>query len=160
MFTGYSSRHIVVVAMASNGVAADAVFFQRHLSPVYVCQLTPAACPALGTATVTVTGGTAAHTYQWMDQSNNTVGTTNPVSLPSGNYRIQITDANGCTFGSVNNFYDSLFISSIPAFDFDLQTTTANCTNGTATVDQYNGRRCSSILFLFMVDQRQHLLHQ
>jgi len=48
-----------------------------------------------GTATITVTGGTAPFTYTW---SNGTVTTNATVSnLMAGNYTVQVTDANGCT---------------------------------------------------------------
>jgi len=48
-----------------------------------------------GTATITVTGGTAPFTYTW---SNGRVTTNATVSnLMAGNYTVQVTDANGCT---------------------------------------------------------------
>ncbi len=46
VFTGYSGGHIVVVAMVSNGVAADAVFSAPPFTYTFVT--TPAARPAFG----------------------------------------------------------------------------------------------------------------
>lgn len=48
-----------------------------------------------GTATISVTGGTAPFTYTW----SNGISTTNATvsNLVVGNYTVQITDANGCT---------------------------------------------------------------
>jgi hypothetical protein len=49
-----------------------------------------------GTASITITGGTAAYTYSWMDGS--TTQTLN--SLCPGSYYSSVTDANGCTASS------------------------------------------------------------
>jgi uncharacterized repeat protein (TIGR01451 family) len=100
----------------------------------YVASTTSATCPALGTASVTVTGGTAPYTYSWFDASTYTVmSTSNPASLPAGNYGVTITDAGGCVYGSlVNN--DSLTIYNIPTFSITTASTIASCTNGTASV--------------------------
>lgn len=53
-----------------------------------------------GEATITVVGGTTPYTYQWLDNSNNTIGSnSNAVSgLCMGTYGINVTDANGCIF--------------------------------------------------------------
>lgn len=101
--------------------------------------VTAAQCPALGTAKVTVTGGTAPYTYQWFDKDNNVVSTANPASLPSGNYQVLITDAAGCVFGTYGHNtsganYPTIIIENITPVTFTLTTTPANCTNGTATV--------------------------
>jgi hypothetical protein len=137
VLTGYSGAHTSVVATGSNGVSADALFYAPPFT--YTANTTGAACPALGSASVTVTGGTAPYSYQWMDNSLAVVSTANPASLPAGNYFIKITDANGCTFGSLNGGLDSIYVNSIPAFNFNVNTTPANCTNGTATISAITG---------------------
>jgi hypothetical protein len=105
----------------------------------YQITTTNAVCPAMGTATATVTGGTAPYTYQWSDATTATVlSTSNPASLPEGNFNLMITDANGCTNGSLNN-YDSVFIATEPGFNYTVTVTPANCTNGTATVGSFTG---------------------
>jgi len=48
-----------------------------------------------GTATVSVSGGTATYTYQWNDPAVQT--TTLAVGLTAGTYQVLVTDANGCT---------------------------------------------------------------
>ncbi|MGR6088235.1 MAG: T9SS type B sorting domain-containing protein [Arcticibacter sp.] len=46
-----------------------------------------------GSASVSVSGGTAPYTYLWNDgSSNNSI-----LSIPSGTYTVTVTDANGCT---------------------------------------------------------------
>ncbi len=54
-----------------------------------------------GMVSVSVTGGTPPYSYFWDDQSGTTSNTA--TGLPPGNYRVTVTDANGCTQqGSVN----------------------------------------------------------
>jgi len=48
-----------------------------------------------GAATVFATGGTLPYQYQWNDFTGQT--TQQAVALPIGNYRVTVTDANGCT---------------------------------------------------------------
>lgn len=56
-----------------------------------------------GVASVNVSGGTTAYTYEWLDAGGNTIagGTGATISaLTVGDYSITITDANNCTFTS------------------------------------------------------------
>ena len=48
-----------------------------------------------GTATINVSGGTGPYTYLWDDGNAQT--TAMAINLTSGNYNVNITDANGCT---------------------------------------------------------------
>ena len=105
----------------------------------YTVNTTGAICPAMGTATAIITGGTAPYTVQWLDvTTNTTVATGNPASLPSGFYGILITDNAGCTFGSYAN-YDSIYINNISPVAFNINTTIAQCTNGTASAINITG---------------------
>ena len=47
-----------------------------------------------GSASVNISNGTAPFTYQWLPSGGNT---TSANQLTSGNYRVNVTDANGCT---------------------------------------------------------------
>ena len=64
---------------------------------------TPANCGALGTATISFTGGTGPHTYQWSFNNQ----TTPTISVPAGFYSATVTDVKACTCSSgvqvVNN---------------------------------------------------------
>lgn len=51
-----------------------------------------------GTASVTVSGGTAPYSYLWNDNSAQTTATAS--GLASGSYDVIITDANGCIFNA------------------------------------------------------------
>lgn len=147
VLTGYSGAWTTVVVTGSNGIAADATFSGPPFT--YTVNTTGAACPALGTATATVTGGTAPYTYQWLTTGNTVVATGNPASLPAGQYFIKITDANGCTYGSAGNFSDSIYVASLPPFNFTITTTTANCTNGTATMGPITGSGVAPYSYLW-----------
>jgi len=138
VLTGYSGAQVTVLVTNGSGQAQDGIF-QGAAPFYYQVSTTTAICPAMGTATANVTGGTAPYTYQWLDASSTVVSTSNPASLPQGIYEIMITDANGCISGSMNNPYDSIFVHSEAAFNYTVSATAANCTNGTASVGSFTG---------------------
>lgn len=136
--TGYAGQPVSVVAVGSNNMASDG-YYQGAPPFTYQVSVAPAICPAISTATATVFGGTAPYTYQWIDPATSTiVSTANPAPLPNGNYDILITDANGCTFGSMYQ-PDSIYVFSNAPFNFGLSTTPANCTNGSITITGLSG---------------------
>jgi hypothetical protein len=137
VLTGYGGGYLSVVAVGANMVTAVGNFSALPFN--YTDTTTPAQCPALGTATIMPSGGVAPYTYQWYDANTLAlVSTSNPASLPTGSYEVTITDANGCIVTSqMKN--DSIFVSNINAFNFNINTTAANCTNGTATVGAISG---------------------
>jgi hypothetical protein len=138
VLNGYSGAQAYVVATdASNKSAYD--FFQGAPPFNYSVATTPAVCPAPGSLQATITGGTAPYTYSWFDVSNNTVvGTTNPVSVPAGEYNVTITDANGCVYGSLAKG-DSITVANSSTINFTLSGTQASCTNGTASSNTPTG---------------------
>jgi hypothetical protein len=129
--TNYSGAYMSVEVTDGSGQAWDNV----SVSPfTYTTAMTPAICPSLGSGTVTVSGGLPPYTYNWYDINTNTsVSTANPASLPAGYYGIEITDANGCVFGTAQTL-DSNIVEDIAPFNVTTATTVANCTNGSASV--------------------------
>lgn len=151
VLTNYSGASVTVIASNANTPIGQAVDGSYAGAPPFGYQVstTTGICPALGTATASVSGGTAPYTYVWTDAATSTVaGTGNPISLPGGNYNVAITDANGCTFGSLYN-YDSIYIHSEAAFNYTIASTTANCTNGTATVGSFTGTGVTPYTYLW-----------
>lgn len=90
-----------------------------------------------GTATLTVTGGTAPFTYAWSHGLNTTNATVS--NLAAGNYVVVVTDANGCTAIAPV----SLSISQPSALVLsDAGTTNVSCygqNDGSATVSVTGG---------------------
>lgn len=129
--TSYSGGPVSVSATDGTGTAYG--FYGGAPPFTYSVIATPAACPAMGTASVTVSGGSSPYTYSWYDTHMTVMGTTNPISLAPGGYGITITDAAGCTYGSLVS-PDSVFMYSIPSYTVVTAATTASCSNGTASV--------------------------
>ncbi len=94
---------------------------------------TPAYCGATGSASATITGGVAPFSYYWVNLNTGAVvGTTNPATLPSGMYGLNVVDAAGCAFGTFRGYSLIDSMGSTPTFAVNVATTAASCTNGTA----------------------------
>lgn len=133
VLNNYSGDAIWLIATGANNVTAAGSF---SAPPFTIAVATvPATCPALGTATATITGGVPPYSYQWIDLGSSTlVSTSNPASLPENGYKLIVTDANGCSF-----YNDSVYMYANPAFSINVASTTASCTNGSATVNSITG---------------------
>jgi gliding motility-associated-like protein len=86
-----------------------------------------------GTASATVTGGTAPYSYAWSPSGG---ATTNATALASGTYTINITDAHNCVISDNTTIAASTGVTALTA------STPINCyggTNGTASVTVNGG---------------------
>ncbi|MES2575603.1 MAG: T9SS type B sorting domain-containing protein, partial [Bacteroidota bacterium] len=86
-------------------------------------------CLVQGTLTLSATGGTAPYSYSATPNFATVLGTfassSTPISVPTGNYRYYVRDANGCT-STVSN---DITIDPLPVLtiNLDLVSTVINC---------------------------------
>jgi len=110
--------------------------------PVTSVSAVPAATPtgcgiATGTAMVTASGGTGAHTYTWAPGNPTGQGTDSISALAVGSYTVTIHDANGCAADSIIK----INATGAPSSSIASQSAAlcnASC-NGTATVSATGG---------------------
>ena len=124
----------------SNGASYQSSYFS-YPPFTYTQTVTNPMCPVtVGSATATINGGQAPYNVQWYNENTLVVVATGQVvnSLPPGPYGVEITDANGCVFGSKEQF-DSIGITQLSPVQVSVTTTTANCTNGTASISSVTG---------------------
>ncbi|MEJ8803274.1 Ig-like domain-containing protein [Pontibacter sp. H249] len=86
-----------------------------------------------GSATVSVTGGTAPYTYAWSPSGGNAATAT---GLAAGNYMVTITDAKGCT---INRIFTITQPTELAATVATTPVTTVGGNTGTATVTATGG---------------------
>ncbi len=131
-FTNYSGGPVLV--SVSDNFGGMTTNFYPGAAPINISFNTfPAICPTPDTAMVTVSGGTAPYTYEWFNVNTlGVVSTDTMIAMQPGTYGLTVTDAAGCVYDSMvdNNF---AVLSSIPTYSVVMTTTTANCTDGTAT---------------------------
>ncbi len=137
VLTGYAGQNVYIYA-SSPSVTSAYTYFTGTPPFTYTVSISGAMCPNPGMANAIVSGGTAPYSYSWTNVATSAVTTGNPGILPVGNYDLMITDAAGCTWGSVYSG-DSIYMYDLPAFSFSLTSTIANCTNGTATAGPVTG---------------------
>lgn len=155
--TGYAGQPLFVTIHGANNVVVDGGY--QGAAPFnYQVSVAAGVCPAPSTATATVSGGTAPYTYQWSDAVTSTiVSTSNPATLPNGDYKVFITDANGCTYGSIYN-PDSIHIQSQAPFNYNFSVTPANCTNGAIAVTAITGTGVPPYSYLWSTGATSSLL--
>lgn len=98
-------------------------------------------CPATtATPTLNISGGTSPFSILWENMETWTV--TSSGNLPKGYYNYTITDANGCKYYTASfgpSGWIPVKIQYYSGITFNVDTTVANCTNGTAAVSNIVG---------------------
>ncbi|MCC6371490.1 MAG: hypothetical protein IT236_10840, partial [Bacteroidia bacterium] len=95
----------------------------------------PGSCPSPSTLqAINFVGGTAPFSCIWTNVTTNLTYNTNPALVPAGNYTVQITDAAGCMVSSAPGFTSNIYVQNFSSINFTINGTSANCTNGSATV--------------------------
>jgi uncharacterized repeat protein (TIGR01451 family) len=149
--TGYSGGPVYVSATDGTNTAINSY---GGTPPFYFSvAATAEVCPTPGSASVSVSGGTPPYTYQWYNlATSGIVGTTSPISLLTGQYGVMITDAAGCTYGTEDDNIDtasSAIVGYIAPYTVSLNATTANCTNGTASVVSVSAGAALPVTYLW-----------
>lgn len=89
----------------------------------------------VGTATVSVTGGTGPFSYLWSNGQTSQTAT----GLVAGTYEITITDAVGCFVSSQMDSSLYAYIGNSSPVNVTMTNTSTTCTNGSATVSNVTG---------------------
>jgi hypothetical protein len=134
----YGSKYIVqikqggIVAATSSSVSI----------PMIVNVTTPAptafsySCPAsAASVSLSINGGSPPYTIDWKETiTSNYIITGSAGLLPEGTYNYTVTDVNGCKRQSYNwGTVPPVFVNYSSGITFSVNTTPANCTNGTAS---------------------------
>ena len=101
--------------------------------PTVTATSSPASCASLGSATATVTGGTAPYGYVWSPSGGNA---TTAANLSAGNYTITVTDNFSCTTTA------SVVVANTGGITTTLTQTNVSCNggnNGSITVTPASG---------------------
>ena len=125
-----SGNYIVTITDAHNCVVSDSILVTQPAAMLANIIKTDASCHGSsdGTASVVVSGGTAAYQYSWSpggSSANNISG------LTAGNYSVTISDTNGCTKTV------STLVGEAAALSLSMDATPALChgqNNGSASV--------------------------
>jgi hypothetical protein len=99
----------------------------------------------LGSIDITVAGGTGPYTFAWYDENGNLISTEEDlVDVPAGQYTVEITDANGCTYTS-------------GALVVNFLTGTINLTTNSANVEIFPNPTStgSSVLSIDMAEEKE-----
>src|ERR1035437_94944 len=139
-----TTQNIIVNQSGSYTVAVSSTCGSSTSSPVTVtvnstssvsATSTPASCSiANGTATANAYGGTAPYTIIW--STTPVQNTQTATGLSSGNYSVQVTDANGCTNATSVNVTGN---PNPTASATSTQASSCSTCDGTATVNPSGG---------------------
>ena len=107
--------------------------------------ITNAQCPdTIGSVEITINGGQHPANVKYYDYnffipfpfSTPVVAQGNPINIPAGEYFVEIIDSNGCTD---KYFEPGLWVGLETNIMFDIETTEASCSNGTAVITDITG---------------------
>jgi gliding motility-associated-like protein len=125
--------YTVTVTDANNCSGTQTVVITASQAITLNTLSTPASCGiAMGSASVSVSGGAAPYAYTWSPN----VGTTATISnLAAGNYTVTVADANNCTETS------TIVVTGTAAVSPSVTSTPASCgvSNGTVTANPSGG---------------------
>ncbi len=129
----YGSSSIYV--MATDGTNSASYSTNFTLPFTYSITVDTAICPAPGKITINnLVGGTAPFSYHFTNYATLQSYTTNPAFVPVGQYSVSVTDAAGCNVAISYTANQGIMVSNTSTITANITGTSANCTNGTASI--------------------------
>jgi len=130
-----AGTYYVTVTDAAGCISTNSVILYDLPGPTAtITGFTDASCgQSDGQATLNVSGGTPAYTYNW--NSNPPQLTQNLSDVPTGTYTVTVTDSNSCSFST------SVVVGELPGPIATITTTNEDCSfaDGTATASPSGG---------------------
>lgn len=123
---------------ASDGIHSASTSVTLTPSFIFADSLSVANCPATSTLEAFCFGGTAPYSFVWTNLNTFLSYNTNPVNVPNGFYSLAVTDAAGCMVASATAT-GNIYVYSNSGIIANTSGTSANCTNGTATITASGG---------------------
>lgn len=149
----------VQVSNSTTSVTLDTGRFHGAPPFRFAFSSTPGVGSGMGTASVTVIGGTPPYSYYWFSGPYISlyVGSGNPISVPAGIYGVAVTDAAGCWYSSsidadtLDTVRTTTFVAQLPHNQTSLFSVYPNpasniifmntrCANGTAEIQDIFGK--------------------
>ena len=131
---GFCAGNVSVTISDANGCSIDRTFTITEPQPLLVStSTTQSTCPNCdGTASATVTGGTAPYTFSWLLGGAEVSTDQAPTGLCGGVYQLTVRDDFGCSEQAVVQIQDSNAEVLVPV---DGTTLCANICDGSVSVD-------------------------
>ncbi len=135
--TNYAAGDYTLMITDAGGCSTNVNFSIGNQTAIELsATISNAGCSGEGAINLAVVGGTEPYQFLWSNDSN----TQNLNDIPSGNYFVTVTDANGCA--AVNEVAYTVEMDNGEAFSISVSTTDVSCfggMDGTATVSFIGG---------------------
>lgn len=141
------SKYVYVAEVLQGGLVAatsSTVFLSSVVNVAQPWGTTMSySCPAAAASvSLGISGGTLPYNIVWQQwNGTGTINTGEPCNLPAGSYNYFITDAAGCQNNAIGSpaALMPLYVTYNSGITYSVNTTVANCTNGTASVTSIVG---------------------
>ncbi len=151
--TGLGAGDYTVIVSDDQGCGAIFSFTIEDPAPISVTLVVVGddCGDGLGSIDITVSGGAGGYTFVWYDENGNVVATTEDlIDVPAGEYTVEITDANGCTytFGAiVVDLFDDIVQIVSPGTSIDIFPNPSSSGTVTLSVELQEEREISAELY-------------
>jgi uncharacterized repeat protein (TIGR01451 family) len=123
---------------ASDGINSCFGNFTLTAPFIFNDSLIVANCPASSSLQASFFGGTSPYSCIWTNQNTLQTYSTNPAAVSNGQYSVVVIDGAGCMVSSSTGS-NNLYAYSNSGITATITGTSANCTNGTASITAIGG---------------------